>query len=356
MLLIVAHHYVTSSGLYLEGSPLVNDYGSVKSVVMSLLGAWGKIGINCFVLITGYFLCKSNVTVKKFVKLLFEVMFYRIAIYAIFVLTGYSTFSVKDLIMKLIPISEIGTGFTNAFLIFYLCIPFLNILIKNLTQKQHLYLLLLLGFTYVLLGSVPSLFEVTMNYVSWFSVLYLISSYVRLYPVKLFENTKFWGISALLSVLASAASVLFCMIIGKIIGRSLAYSFVVDSNAILALLTGFSSFMFFKNIKIKYSPFINTVASTCFGVLQIHAGGDVMRQWLWQDFLKVSSAYNTALAPLYAILGVLFVFAFCSAIDLLRIKFIENPFFKLWDRHFEKIALKYKTAEEKIFKKLKIKD
>ena len=72
MLLIVAHHYVVNSGLLevMSAKPL-----SGKSIFLFVLGAWGKIGINCFVFITGYFMCKSNITLKKFVKLLFEIIF-----------------------------------------------------------------------------------------------------------------------------------------------------------------------------------------------------------------------------------------------------------------------------------------
>ncbi len=55
MLLIIAHHYVVNSGLteILYVNPL-----SSKSIFLFLFGAWGKTGINCFVLITGYFMCK----------------------------------------------------------------------------------------------------------------------------------------------------------------------------------------------------------------------------------------------------------------------------------------------------------
>lgn len=89
MLLIVAHHYVVNSGVkeLIYGEPL-----KANSIFLFLFGMWGKIGINCFVLITGYFMCKSNITVRKFIKLLMEVYFYRYAVYFVFVLTGYKTF------------------------------------------------------------------------------------------------------------------------------------------------------------------------------------------------------------------------------------------------------------------------
>ena len=82
MLLIVAHHYVINSrlGSVLQEAPL-----SERSIFFYLFGAWGKTGINCFVMITGFFMCKSQITLRKFLKLLFEVLFYNIIIYIIFV-------------------------------------------------------------------------------------------------------------------------------------------------------------------------------------------------------------------------------------------------------------------------------
>lgn len=57
MLLIVAHHYVVNSGMMEE---MAKDPLSSRSLFFYIFGMWGKTGINCFVLITGYFMCKSQ--------------------------------------------------------------------------------------------------------------------------------------------------------------------------------------------------------------------------------------------------------------------------------------------------------
>jgi peptidoglycan/LPS O-acetylase OafA/YrhL len=57
MMMIVAHHYVVNSGLTGEGGPLLTDFTSGKSLFLSVFGAWGKTGINCFLMITGYYMC-----------------------------------------------------------------------------------------------------------------------------------------------------------------------------------------------------------------------------------------------------------------------------------------------------------
>lgn len=179
MLLIVAHHYVVNSGLMdvMEQDPL-----SGKSLFYYWFGMWGKTGINCFVLITGYFMCQSSITIRKFLKLLLQIEFYKIVIYAIFVLSGYEAFSLKGLAVAVLPAYRIGTNFVSCFLFFYLCIPFLNTLIRNLDKKKHLGLLVLCLVVYTLFGTFPKL-HVTMNYVSWFCVLYVLASYVRMYGI-----------------------------------------------------------------------------------------------------------------------------------------------------------------------------
>lgn len=138
MLLIVMHHYVVNSDLVhvMEQYPT-----AIKSIYLYITGAWGKTGINCFVLITGYFMCKSHITLHKFLKLILQMEFYSIIIGSIFLITGYSTFSLQGLIDMVNPIGGISRNFSACFIIFFLFIPFLNACINNISQRQHLALL-----------------------------------------------------------------------------------------------------------------------------------------------------------------------------------------------------------------------
>jgi len=337
MLLIIAHHYVVNSGLTSAGGPIIADPTSAKSLFLLLFGAWGKTGINCFVLITGYFMCKSQITFKKLAKLVLQVMFYKILINCAFWISSYEPLTLKGL-SRIILIRTVGTGFTPAFLLFFLFIPFLNILVTNMNEKQHILLLALVSYMYIFLGTMP-FFSITMNYVSWFMVLYLISSYIRIYPKKIFDNAKVWGWLSLIFIVIASLSVLVCAYISKIIGKSVWYAFVQDSNTLLAVLIGISTFLFFKNLNMKHHPLINRISATCFGVLLIHANSDIMRNWLWKDILDNVGMYNSSLLFLHAVLSVLGVFAICSIIDMARIKFIEAPFFNRFDKEFDKLSL-----------------
>ena len=321
MLLIVSHHYVVNSGLtqVMQEEPL-----STNSIFYYLFGAWGKTGINCFVLITGYFMCTSNITLRKFLKLLLWIITYSVIITGIWIAIDYHpTHSTKQMLTRMIPMRHLSDGFGSCFLVFFLCIPFLNILVQNMNKMIHQILIVLLLFIYTL-HTIPGL-SVTMNYVSWFCVLYIISSYLRLYPLSKDKNTTFWGWMTLLSWSMSIMSILSLLWL-KSKGLDFGpYMLISDSNAILALTNGIISFMWFKNLKIKNSKLINTIAASSFGVLLIHANSDTMRHWLWKDTVDCIGHYDTPYYWLYAIGCALLIYIICTIIDIIRIRTIETP-------------------------------
>lgn len=241
MLLIVMHHYVVNSGLLDEmfKTPLAPE-----SIFLYLFGMWGKTGIDCFVLITGYFMCKSSISLRKFVKLLLQIELYNILFGCIFLYTGHISLSVSSLIQIVNPIPSVNTGFTSCFLLFYLFIPFLNILLNNLSKSQHLLLVILCLGIYTILGTVPWI-SVTLNYITWFCILYVVASYIRLYGIWRGEDKMFWGGASLVLIIISVLSVLMMLSWGISSGVRLDWSlvmfFVSDSNKLLAFLVSIST-------------------------------------------------------------------------------------------------------------------
>lgn len=326
MFMIVAHHYLVNSGLIqvIENEPL-----TAKSAFFYVFGMWGKTGINCFVLITGYFMCRSKITLRKFLKLFLQIEFYNIVINLIFVFTGYKELNMKSLYGMIWPIKSVSDDFSSCFLLFYLCIPFLNILVHNMNKRQHQLLLALCLFIYTILGTTTRIY-VAMNYVTWFCVLYIISSYIRIYGIH-YKNVKIkWGWLSFISIIISATSVLVFSTIVNTPWRE--FILVSDSNHIMAVITSICLFMYFKDLPIKNSAFINKVASCMFGVLLIHANSNTMRQWLWHDTLDNVRWFATDYAVLHALISVILVFIICIVVDSFRIKYVEKPMFVWIDR------------------------
>lgn len=320
MLSIISHHYVVNSGLI---DIIRNNHFSSNSIFFYLFGMWGKTGINCFVLITGFFMCRSKITIKKYLKLYLEVKFYTYTIYFILLYFGISTFSIDYLFKNLLPFNPfLKTSFTNGFMAFFLCIPLLNFIINKVSQKHHLFLILVL----LLIHIIPK-HHIPLHYAIWFCVLYLTSSYIRLYGIIKNENSRFWGVCSLSSILLSYTTVIINLKINWP-----PYFGVSDCNAPMAFITSICLFMFFRNINIKQSNLINNIGATTFGVFLIHTRGADLRHWLWNDFIDVQGHWNISYYWLYAIGVVVFIFITCSFIDHMRIVYLEQPTFKLLDK------------------------
>ena len=324
MLMIVAHHYVVNSGLMdiLQNSPL-----SPSSSAMLIFGGWGKIGINCFLLITGYFMCKSEFTWQKLLKLYLWVIFYSILIYVIFLVTGHEKFTPLRSFLTLWPLTEFTpNGFVSCFLIFYLFIPFLNLFLQHIQKKPQEYLIILLLIFYGILPSFPKV-HIQFNYVSWFMAIYIIAAYIRIYGLLPKVSHRMWGILTLMLITISSLSVFGMEAIYKLnyTDKFAPYFLVSDSNKIIPIMTAVASFMYFKDLKIPQSKLINAIGGATFGVLLIHANSDAMRQWLWKETVDCVGHFGSSLLWTlgYAIISVLLIFIVCVGIDWFRGKYIE---------------------------------
>lgn len=345
MLLIVAHHYVVNSGLL---QAIQESDNLLNSNVMLVFGAWGKTAINCFVLITGYFMCKSKFTLHKLLKLYLQIVFYTIIIFCIFCVTGHEKFSFIKFVWNLWPIHSISDGFTSCFILFYLFIPVLNVFVNSMNREIHKYLIFLLVFAFSIMPTIPKI-SMTFNYVSWFMALYMIASYIRLYGIFNQISHKQWGILSILSILLGASSIvgLNWAFRNDYMNSYAVYFFISDSNKFISLAIAICSFMYFKDLQIRQSRLINAVGGTTFGILLIHANSDAMRTWLWKETVDCTGHFSESLLPTlgYAIVSVIIIFTICSCIDWVRGKFIEplllNRSYKLIDNLHNKLSYRF---------------
>lgn len=337
MLSIVAHHYVVHSGLIRGDGGTISwcDF-SFHNIFFLLFGMWGKTGINCFVLITGYFMCTSHITIRKFLKLILQIEFYNITIAFLFIIFYYHSFSWNDFFLQLLPITEVGSNFTGCYILFWLLIPFLNIIIQGINEIMHKRLITLCLFIYTAMLYIGN-DSVSMNYVSWFIVLYFISSYIRLYPEKIYKCncSEFWGWCSLFAIMLSIVSVINITWHNSIFYETRIlnpYLYLTDCNAILALIVSVTTFMFFKNITIPQSKIINAIAATTFGVFLIHDNCQAMRQWLWHDVVDLYGQSLSLPYYFYVPMAVILIFITCSTIDCLRINTLEKWLFNYFDK------------------------
>ncbi len=319
MLFIVAHHMVHNSGL-----SECFDYAqpTVGLIWLQWLGGWGKTAINAFVVITGYFMCESALSMRRLSKLIVPVVFWQIAIYLAFLAFGREVVSFKRL-FELVGyyFRGINNGFTVSFIWFYLGIPFYNIIVKNSTRNQLYALigLLLLHFTF---SATCFASKYSFNHSFWYMTVYFIGAAIRKYPLAWMADNK-KCIAWLFACIGLASLWMWGndILMWNGVGKNFQYWLISDSDKPLALAIGVLAFLVFRNLNIGYIKVLNAIASTTFGVLLIHANSDAMRQWLWHDLLNVPGWYSMKHIMLIciSITAATGVFVACSALEYLRV-------------------------------------
>ena len=324
ILVVIGHHYVVNSGItnILDSTTI-----SPKMIGMQIFGGGGKIAIDCFLLITGYFMCESNATLLKWLKLFVKYAFYVILINSIFLVFNYAPLGEYSLKYGFVPfIKNIATGYDSyvaLFLVLFLLIPFLNKLIGALNRKEYLILISILLFVYSILSTFffqigeDGVWFVRNNFegLGWYATVYLIGGFIRKYLTAKIDNLKMGIIMSILSIFIDCMSIIIFNHMEKISY----YHFINSANKFMAITTAVSLFILFKNIRLPYVKFINTCASATFGVLLIHANSDTMRYFLWRDIIKATEQYMQGGAILFvkASISVLIIYIVCVCIELL---------------------------------------
>lgn len=330
MILIIAHHYVVNSGIQ-----ELYDFSDINGNMLFLqfFGFAGKIGINCFLLITGYFMCQQKVRLVKFLKLYLEIKFYKLVFYLIFLAIGLETLNLESFISNVfnLAFNQGSSSFTAVFIGLFLLSPFINLGIKNLNERQ---LVTLISVLLILHTVSSTFFFASTENLGWYITVYLIGSYIRLYHKTFFEKRMLWPLLTLGFIILAWISIGVVDLIGPMVGFETFYHMVIGSDKLLAIAIAITLFFCFKNLKLGYHKFVNTLATTTFGVLLIHADSDAMRTFLWKMVFRVPEQYWKPLPDLifHAICTVLIVYVICVIIDLMRICLFEKPFFCWWFR------------------------
>jgi len=292
-------------------------------------------------------MCVSKITIRKFIKLMLQIYLYKLLLYPIFLMGGYESLSFQRIAILLMPVWGFGGNFVDCFIVFWLSIPFLTILVQNLNKRQHQLLLVLSLGCYTLLGTIPT-FQIHFNYITWFCVIFFIASYIRLYPHRIFDNRRLFGWLTVLSILLALLSTTIMHIkYGSHSTIAASHYFVCDCNKLFAVMIAVFSFLWFKNLRIKYNVVINTLGAGTFGVLLIHANSDAMRTWLWQDTIDALGHYALPFFQqvLFSIVVIGGVFIICNLIDQIRIHTLEKWFFQWYDN---KVSAKAEALIQKV--------
>lgn len=317
MFLIVLLHSIDHSGV-LESIQIETGFIYLYE---KILHNFTQICVNCFVLLSGYFLVKSKFRISKIISLWIEVVFYALLFKIIFMISGAIPFSFMSLASCFFPITTGRYWFVTIYIGMYLLAPFLNKAIFALNKKQMSALVVILFILMSVWVSVhPKIAGMNSGGgwgLAWFVTLYITAAWFRLHYQ---PNKKHISLA------------IICLVNPIIVGCALFVSqkynigilTTVASNwykydSVPVFFSTISLFIAMLNITIKNkisTKIITAVAPLTFGVYLIHAHANVDPS-LW-SFLNLPDKLLMPSFPLYQILVCVLIFAVGIAIDFFR--------------------------------------
>lgn len=259
---------------------------NVNHVLVQFYLVGGKLGVNLFILLTGYFLINSSVKVNKLKKLWVQVFTYSAGILIIAILVNIKNVHIVPFIRSVFPITFSEYWFITGYFMLYLLAPFLNKFIKNLSISELYKLILIL---IVFLSIYPSVFRnsIAVSKLGWFILLYVIAATLRLHGIPNVLIGKKRSLCFLtLAVVATYGSVLVFDILGErySVFAKKALHFA-GSYSIFLLALSVAIFIIFIQLTPFVNMHINIFASLVFGVYLIH-DNEFVRPLLWHFFLR----------------------------------------------------------------------
>lgn len=332
MFMIIAHHLCGHGGLKFD-----NSVFSVNHLWTDVFSMGGKIGVNIFFLISGYFLVKTkNVTVNKIIKLWAQLLFYSISVFLFFYFSGlFKGMSISgfafELFKSCFPVITETWWFASVYFLLYIFSPFINRFLKLLDKKNYRLMLIIMTFFWCIVPTFTvEQYPVQCTYLVWAVYVYSIAGYYRLYGFsRKFSDKKagFWITLAVITILITAFTVFVIMLLGTKIsffeGRSKHF---LQEHSLLLLAIAVFLFLGFQKLKIQ-SKFINIVAGSTFGIYLIHDYAN--SRILWKTIFHFPDFQESIMLIPYSILVVLITFVVCCIIDLIRKYAFEPLYLKL---------------------------
>ncbi len=313
MIMIIGLHFL---GGYIAADVQENYYK------VNFLESMCIVGVNIFVIIYSYFMVEKKETkLRKIIDLLILTSFYGILFFAIAVLFKIQPFTIKELILSIIPFLEGRRWFVIAFVFLSLITPYLVKLISGLSKKEYQVLLIIsLFFLSIWPTILPGGLRLDDGYgIISFVQLFLLTGYIKKY-----FNDKKHNKYIYLGVYIISVIMLFILSIAKINGYW-------NYNNIFNIIGAISIFLFFKNINMKSNKYINKIANHNFSVFLIHS--DFMLSTFFYNNIMHRYLYiNNDVKIFYFLICVFGSYVVCIIIDIIRAFIFKYTIDKILNR------------------------
>ena len=325
MLMIIMLHYLDKGGV-------LGDFAlkmGINKDIAWLIEAFCMGSVNIYVLISGYFLSKSEFRIKKVVILWAQILFYSWLITVVYAIAAHGAFNFENGIYDIIPLIMPVTGghywFATVYILLYLFFPFLNKGIDAMDKKQFKGIIaaavLVFSVWNTLLPFTQPLADREGMDICWFVCLYLVAAYIRKYPEDFKLNRWLYLLFSAVSCILVFGLAKMILIADSFIGKFGGYAKnFYPYNSFLIFFASVCLFLFVLKGGSKSPNWLSKVilfaSQGTFGVYLLHEHR--LLRYLWPEWFHVKEVSKTPIFVLHALGTIAAIFAVGIIIDFIR--------------------------------------
>lgn len=313
MLMVITLH------LMLKGrfSESTNTIVNVEAWILVFLST---VAVNCYVLISGYFLCEKRFKLYRVFNTYTQTWFFSVLTFVVLVLIHGIEFTKGQLLKSLLPLSFNNYWFVTNYILLLFVAPIINIAINHMDKKQmKLSLFVLVGIFCVfntILTPLAVPFDGSGGFsLVWFVVLYFSGAYIKRFGIIKYKSRVY--------VLIYLGITLLCVGLHYIcdwLNLSLIDTVLQNYNSILIYSGSVCLFLAFLKLNLKENAFgkiILFIAPLSFAAYLIHESLG-LKVYLWEIVNLDTVSVNAVSFIGFSITFVVGLFLLCALIELLR--------------------------------------
>lgn len=309
MFMILCVHF-TGATFNLPNIMKIQDLSSINTTCKVLMESFSIIGVNCFVLISGYFGIKPSI--KGATNFILWCMFYAVSIYTLVAIIKPTADNISYIFSSFLIFSHTDLWFIPAYFALYIISPLINKGLQNMGRKEFSLLLIAFTFLNVYLGW---FWQGNINQTGYNAMqliyIYVIGRYIRIYS----SANKKYRITYITTYITASALIFISTFTCK---STMAFAY----NSPFVIGASVSFFLFFTTFSFQ-NKWINSIAANAFAVYLIHKMPPI---WGTLKNLLYSTCSNMSYISfaIYWIVFIILIFAVCILIDKIRL-YIMSP-------------------------------
>lgn len=279
--------------------------------------------VDTFVLISGWFAIKPKA--KSFCNFIFQCLFFFVGIYAVMLMTGQATLSLKGIAGCLVLLKD--NWFIKAYIGLYILAPVLNAFVKNADKRTFLAVLVSFFVFQTIYGWIGTAQFFANGYSTMsFIGLYLLARYVKIHTdYKKITPQLCFAVYVGLTVIISAIA-FFSTRVGVTFISGKQYSYTSP----LVIVSALSLLLLFDGLKVK-SRFVNWCAASSFAIFLLHTNPNLCERYFKSTVMHLYNNYDGVSCLVMIFIFLLVVSVVAILIDQVR-KSLWKTIAKRWFR------------------------